>query len=89
MKSVFLVLLLCVGPDLVPGQTEDDGGALAGPVDHQVQVRVVQVKYRAGRTRGIGQGDSGGKELQEQGDSGDRSSKGKGIEGERSCKGDT
>ena len=52
-------MLLYGEPDLVPGQTEDDGGAFTGPVDHQVQVRVVKVKYRAARTRGFISGGEG------------------------------
>ena len=31
---------------LVSSQAEDNGGALTGPVDHQVQVRVIQMKHR-------------------------------------------
>ena len=67
--TVFSTLLICARPDLVPGQTEDDRGALAGPVDHQVQVRVVQVKDRTVR-KGLftGTGDSGRHEMQEKGD---------------------
>ena len=36
-----------VGDDLVPGQTEHDAGALPSPVDHQVQVTVVQGEHGA------------------------------------------
>ena len=30
---------------LTGGQAEDNGGAIAGPVNHQVQVAVLQVKH--------------------------------------------
>ena len=32
--------------NLISGQTEYDGGSLPGPVDHQVEMGVVQVKHR-------------------------------------------
>ena len=37
----------CVGDHLVPGQTEHNTGALPSPVDHQVQVTVVQGEHCA------------------------------------------
>ena len=40
---------MCVGwvfcIHLVSGQAEDYGGALTGPVDHQVKVRVIQMEH--------------------------------------------
>ena len=32
---------------LIPGQAEDNAGALAGPVDHEVEVAVVEVEHGA------------------------------------------
>ena len=40
---------------LISGQAEYDGGSLPGPVDHQVEMGVVQVKHRTiGREVEIG-----------------------------------
>ena len=69
----FVLLSICqlfvVPVYLVPGKTEDNTGPLAGPVDHQVQVAVLDTHLHS---QGGGEGGEGRKGELERGSKGGR-----------------